>query len=376
MARQCQQPPSPGLHSSTCSSPNLIPGNDISNIISKMSFICDTSVEHDCARPHSLRLKSPHSDTLSAVNSSPSSHLHKLHTTTAAHSQQHRIATTTNLAPVTSENLQSGISPVGVMSKSDHCTPSPGQFQMQSSSCSTLHQQLPSTKSTLSAQQQHRLSAELHKSPKMMPKLSRQQSRSSPSLMYTSFNPEMETFSLDEPHEDVWLHDESFVFYSGWCLQTSEPHQLITLKFMHTLILRLMYVFAPESSRKSMSPFRRECAVWKKGLRWLNLDGIETFIEMVEGGRAIMVLMRTKKGSELRGIRLRSALISRIISTKEAVLCRMTTIEFLIDPKHLRESEKYPIITKKINQLTKYDVNLIAHAIVAPNQRRPRKYFP
>ena len=343
-----------------------------------MSFVCDDSVEHDGARPHSLRLKSPHSDTLSAVNSSPSSHLHKLHTITTAHSQHHRIATATNSAPDTSESLRSGISPVGVMSKTDHHTPSPGQFQMQSSSYNTLYQQLPSTKSTsLSIQQQHRLSGELHKSPKMMPKLSRQQSRSSPSLMYTSFNPEMEMFSLDEPHEDVWLHDESFVFYSGWCLQTSEPHQLFTLKFMHTLILRLMYVFAPESSGSSMSPFRRECAVWKKGLRWLNLDGIETFIEIVEGGRAIMVLMRTKKGSELRGIHLRSALISRIISTKkEAILCRMTTIEFIIDPKHLRESEKYPIITKKINQLTKYDVNLIAHAIVAPNQRRPRKYFP
>lgn len=144
---------------------------------------------------------------------------------------------------------------------------------------------------------------------------------------------------------------------------------------MHTLILRLMHVFAPESPKKSMSPFQRECSIWKKGIRWLNLDGIETFVEMVEGGRAIMILMRTKKDSELRGIRLRSALISRIISTKEAVLCRMTTIEFFIDPKHLQENERYPIITQTIDQLTKYDVRLIAHAIVAPNQKRPCKYF-
>ena len=325
-----------------------------------MSLICDDSVEPDSSRPHSLRLKSP----ITAANCSPSS-LHKLHTTT--HSQHHRIATTVNSAPV-----QSQLSAVGPTRKNDRHIPSPGLYQTQSSSCNILHHQLPPPKlASLSAQRKHRLSAELHET---RPRLSRQKSNSSPSLC-TSFNPDTEMFSLDKPCEDMWLHDESFMFYSGWCLQSSEAHQLFTLKFMHTLILRLMHVFAPESRKKSMSPFQRECSIWKKGIRWLNLDGIETFVEMVEGGRAIMILMRTKKDSELRGIRLRSALISRIISTKEAVLCRMTTIEFFIDPKHLQENERYPIITQTIDQLTKYDVRLIAHAIVAPNQKRPCKYF-
>ena len=362
-----QELPQPLQLTSTFQSPSLIPGNEIPRLISNESLICDDSVELDSARPHSLWLKSPQSTKLLAVNSpnwSSSTHLHKSHTVTTPHMQHDEITATTKSALLTSRRRENQSSAVGHVNKRDHHIAS-SPFQIQSSG--VLHRQLPSLKSA--TRQQHRLSVELHESPKIVPNLERQHSKSSPSLT----TPETEMFSLDEPKEDMWLHDESFIFYSGWCLQSTGAHQCFTLNFMHTVILRLMHVFAPESPKKSMSPFHRECSIWKKGLRWLNLDGIETFVMMVEDGRAIMVLMRTKKGSELKGICLRSALISRVLSTKDAFLCRMPTVEFLIDPKHLQENDKYPIITQKLDQLTKYDVSLIAHAIVAPKQKKPCK---
>ena len=122
-----------------------------------------------------------------------------------------------------------------------------------------------------------------------------------------------------------------------------------------------------------MSPFSRECTIWKNGLRWLNLDGVETFVEMVEDGRALLLLMRAKAGSELKGVSLRSALVQKILATKEEFCSSMPTAEYLIHPDHLRERESYPIITQKVDKLTRYDVNVIAKAIAPEEKKIPCK---
>ena len=314
-----QQLPQPLQLISTLQSPSLIPGNEIPHLVSNESLVCDESVELDSARPH---LKSPQPTKLLAVNSPNWSSSAHSHTVTTPHLQHDEITATTKSALLTSKIQENQSSAVGQVNKRDLHIASP-PFHIQSSG--VLLRRSPSPKSISSiTRQQHRLSVELHESPKIVPNLERQHSKSSPSLT----TPEAEMFSLDEPKEDMWLRDESFTFYLGWCLQSTGAHQYFTLNFMHTVILRLMHVFAPESPKKSMSPFHRECSIWKKGLRWLNLDGIETFVMMVEDGRAIMVLLRTKKGSELKGICLCSALISRILSTKDAFLYRMPTAEF------------------------------------------------
>ena len=182
-----------------------------------------------------------------------------------------------------------------------------------------------------------------------------------------------------QPSGEMWLKDESFVFYSGWCLESSQPHKFFTPRYLQTLILRLAFGFAvsrrPNGGvlTSSLSLFSRECTIWKNGLRWLNLDGVETFVEMVEDGRALLLLMRAKKGSELRGVSLRSALIQKILDTKEEFCPDMPTSEYLIHPKHLREQESYPIITARLSRLIRYDVSIVAQAIVAENRRRPCK---
>ena len=181
-----------------------------------------------------------------------------------------------------------------------------------------------------------------------------------------------------QPSGEMWLKDPSFVFYSGWCLESAQSHKFFTPRFLQTLILRLAFGFAisirPNGVlTSSLSSFSRECTIWKNGLRWLNLDGVETFVEMVEDGRALLLLMRAKKGSELRGVSLRSSLIRKILNTKEEYCPSLPTSEYLIHPKHLQERESYPIITSRLDHLKRYDMNLITQAIVAEKRRTPRK---
>ena len=182
-----------------------------------------------------------------------------------------------------------------------------------------------------------------------------------------------------QPSGEMWLKDESFVFYSGWCLESAQSHKFFTPRFLQTLILRLAFGFAVSRRpngilTSSLSLFSRECTIWKNGLRWLNLDGVETFVEMVEDGRALLLLMRAKKGSELRGVNLRSALIRKILDTKEECCPGIPTAEYLIHPKHLQERESYPIITDRLSDLSRYDISIVARAIVPEGNRlRPRE---
>ncbi len=182
-----------------------------------------------------------------------------------------------------------------------------------------------------------------------------------------------------QPSGGMWLRDESFVFYSGWCLESAQPHKFFTPRFLQTLILRLAFGFAVSRRRSNgavtstLALFSRECTIWKNGLRWLNLDGVETFVELVEDGRALLLLMRAKTGSELRGVNLRSALIRKILDTKEECCPGVPTTEYLIHPKHLKERESYPIITGRLCFLTRYDVTIVAQAIVAERRRKPRE---
>ena len=178
-----------------------------------------------------------------------------------------------------------------------------------------------------------------------------------------------------QPRGEMWLEDESFIFYSGWCLESAQLHKFFMPRFFQTLILRLTFGFAVAriSATSSSSQFSREYTIWKNGLRWLNLDGVETFMEMVEDKRALVLLMRAKKGSELKGVSLRAALIRKILDTKEEFCPDMPTSEYLIHPKHLRERESYPIITGRLSCLIRYNISTVAQAIVAENQRRPCK---
>ena len=184
-----------------------------------------------------------------------------------------------------------------------------------------------------------------------------------------------------QPSGEMWLKDETFVFYSGWCLKSAKSHKFFTPRFLQTLILRLAFGFAvsrpPNGDlTNSMNLFSRECTIWKNGLRWLNLDGVETFVELVEDGSALLLLMRAKKGSEMKGVNLRSALIRKILDTKQECCPSLVTAEYLIDSKHLKERESYPIITKKLRDLTTYDVNLIARSIVEGSKSKDNHYSP
>jgi len=177
--------------------------------------------------------------------------------------------------------------------------------------------------------------------------------------------------SSEQPEDMIWTKDDGFSFYTGWCLLCRQQNQFFTPRSLQILLLRLAFGFAVSKLSAPLNGFRdlfsgeRECTIWKNGLRWLDLNGIETLVEMIDDGRAIVMLMRGKEGSEMSCVSLRSAVIRQILSVKEQYCRNISASEYILDPQQLKSENVYPLIKDSLDSMLLYDVSLIARAFVA-----------
>lgn len=119
-----------------------------------------------------------------------------------------------------------------------------------------------------------------------------------------------ELICAERPTDAVWQLSSEFVYHSGWYLECQQP-QFFTPRFIQVLLLRIALGFATSKSLRSCSlvesqVFQRECTLWKSGVRWVNLDGIEAVVEVLDSGRAILLLMRGMEKSWIQFIKLRA----------------------------------------------------------------------
>lgn len=169
--------------------------------------------------------------------------------------------------------------------------------------------------------------------------------------------------SPEQPKKDMWSAG-IFGLYSGWCLKCENDQQFFSLRFLHILLLRLSFSFAVTKSANSLCQ-PSECTLWKNGLRWLNLDGIETIVEMVEDRKAVLLLIRMKEASIMRGLHLRAAIIRKILDTEKEYCMGIVTSESFIHPSHLKARCGYPVINQRVDELKRYDISKIAGAFCA-----------
>jgi hypothetical protein len=131
------------------------------------------------------------------------------------------------------------------------------------------------------------------------------------------------------------------------------------------LLLRISFGFAVAKKCGAGEGYKstRQCTVWKNGIRWLDLDGIETVVEMVERNRAVVVLMRGKMGSELKCVGLRSKLIHLVLEVTTKFCPNLKVDQYLLDPKDLIR-QPYPFATRSLDTFTLYEMSTIVTSIV------------
>ena len=69
----------------------------------------------------------------------------------------------------------------------------------------------------------------------------------------------------------------------GWCLKCMDPHEFLSSRFLHVLLLSVAYKF-PLASQG----LNRMCRVWRNGIVWRNDDDITTVIELHDNNRCVV----------------------------------------------------------------------------------------
>ena len=124
----------------------------------------------------------------------------------------------------------------------------------------------------------------------------------------------------------IWrVRDPSFTYYTGWCLHCSLEIQQFPPRCLHALLLRLAFSFAVanQDGLQARPTLGRECTLWKNGIHWLDLNGIETIVEVIEDGQVIAMAMRCMHNQEIQCIKLRAAVIKTILETKQLYASQM-----------------------------------------------------
>ena len=124
----------------------------------------------------------------------------------------------------------------------------------------------------------------------------------------------------------------------GWCLKCINPNEFFSTRFLHVLLLSVVYKF-PLAGQD----LHRMCKLWRNGIFWRNFDNITTVIEVLDNNRQVVVAMSCDESdhtSQIEHAKLRSSLISLIHSLQHEYCNILSVSEFLISPDLVRQ---YPM---------------------------------
>ena len=137
----------------------------------------------------------------------------------------------------------------------------------------------------------------------------------------------------DNAHCQKWIKPRHEVFSQGFFLKATERYQYIPLRFFHLLLLRIAFAFIfPASSRMSQLGIEC-CTLWKSGIRWVTLNGVEMFVKLAEQQKGIVIAGR----SDQEEVCVCENMLSAIIENIEEAKSEFLKLEvYLIDPGELK----------------------------------------
>ena len=150
----------------------------------------------------------------------------------------------------------------------------------------------------------------------------------------------------------------------GWCLKCMDPHEFLSSRFLHVLLLSVAYKF-PLASQG----LHRMCRVWRNGIFWRNYDDITTVIEFFDNNRCVLVAMSCDDTTPVEHAELRSSLIALVHHLQQQYCPCLNVCEFLISPDLI---QRYPLDNLPDSDL--FDIHHVArsmllHKKVVPSYR-------
>ena len=163
-----------------------------------------------------------------------------------------------------------------------------------------------------------------------------------------------------ETPEKVWEENPAMSCHFGWIIECSQDIQFFDPRCLQVLILRLVFAFGLAPARKvkeDIPSLQRFCSVWKNGIFWWNVDGINSHIELCDNGKSFVLKMRSRVFKP-ECLTVRSQIIAKVLETVKDFCPNITTVESVIDPQ---EVIRHPM--KPAASLTLFSISDIALAV-------------
>ena len=126
-----------------------------------------------------------------------------------------------------------------------------------------------------------------------------------------------------------------FSYSIGWLAQCTAHDHYFPPRFLHVLLLRLVFRFTLSASTpKHASPdshLKRRCSMWKTGVRWLMEEGVACQVELVNGSKGVVVITRSTEEKMEDCISVFRKIICCVIESKAEFCAPIRPDFFLLD---------------------------------------------
>ena len=135
--------------------------------------------------------------------------------------------------------------------------------------------------------------------------------------------------------------DPNLTYSIGWLARCTHPFDHFPTRFLHVLLLRLVFRFtlsAPSQSIASItssSPehphFKRCCTMWKTGVHWSMTEGVECMVELVDGSKGVVIITKSEEDLAENCTNVFNKIFSCVMEAKEEFCHAIRPDFFLLD---------------------------------------------
>ena len=137
--------------------------------------------------------------------------------------------------------------------------------------------------------------------------------------------------------EVSWFTPPDLGYSIGWLARCIAPLDYFPSRFLHVLLLRLVFKFTlpiPTQSQASADhhSFQRRCTMWKAGVHWLMEEGVECMVELVNcdgNSNGVVVITRSDREMAENCIKVFNSIINCVMQAK-AEFCHSIKPEFFL----------------------------------------------
>ena len=160
-----------------------------------------------------------------------------------------------------------------------------------------------------------------------------------------------------------WDTPAHFSYGMGWLARCTESHHSFPPRFLHVLLLRLVFTFTlsvpAEIQSLAVSPdHQRYCTMWKTGVQWSMEEGMDCRVELVNGNKEVVVLIKGTQDNTENCATIFSQIVSCVMVAKAEFCHSIKPKFFLLDSTsgedYLSDDNLFPMSVVK-RALTSFD---------------------